>query len=286
MLTIPKDDTFINQSAVSDRIVHHSLYQYLYRLWDKTFIDDSYSCRLNKGTHKGVLRLSKFARKISKNYTNTCFVLKCDIKKFFDSVDHQILLGLLETKIQDSGILRLFAGIVNSFHSKVGCGKGIPLGNLTSQIFANIYLNGLDQFIKHKLRVKYYIRYADDFILLSSDRKYLSKLIPKIDDFLKKRLKLSLHLGKTKIRKLSWGIDFLGYRILPYVVLPSTKTKQRIFRKVRVKLENLKSNKLSDFSFSQTIQSYLGYFSHASAYKLSRKIKELEFLRKGNQAII
>lgn len=153
----------IHKAQVPDRIIHHLLYKYLYELFDKTFIFDSYSCRENKGTHKGVKRLEKFARIVSKNYTRDCWALKLDIKKFFASVDHNILMNLLKRKINDPDILWLLKEVIDSFP------KGIPLGNLTSQVFANIYMNELDQFIKHKLKIKYHLRYADDFLVLFND---------------------------------------------------------------------------------------------------------------------
>ncbi|MGH8916864.1 MAG: reverse transcriptase domain-containing protein, partial [Actinomycetes bacterium] len=167
----------IHKAQVKDRIVHHLLYQYLYSLFDKTFIYDSYSCRVEKGTHKGVERLAQFSRIVSRNYSSTCWALKCDIRKFFASVDHQILLTLLKDKKEDSDILWLLSQIIDSFQSDRGKGSGIPLGNLTSQVFANIYMNELDQFVKHTLKIKYYIRYADDFVLLSNNKDDLLKLI-------------------------------------------------------------------------------------------------------------
>jgi len=138
-------------------------------LFDDTFIYDSYSCRLKKGTHRGLERLEVYTRKVSQNYSVDCWALKGDIKKFFASVDHRVLLLLLEGKIQDEDIIWLLRQGIDSFHSERGESKGIPLGNLTSQIFANVYMNELDQFIKHELKVKYYLRYADDFLLLSTD---------------------------------------------------------------------------------------------------------------------
>ena len=255
----------IHKACVSDRIVHHLLYKYLYNLFDKNFIYDSYSCRLKKGTHRGVRRLSLFIRKVSKNYTGYCWVLKCDIKKFFATIDQEILLNLLKKKIGDINIIRLLKEIVESFNSGLEKGKGIPLGNLTSQIFANIYMNELDQFIKHNLKIKHYLRYADDFVILSENRNYLEGLIFKISDFLESNLKLSLHENKVVISKYTHGIDFLGYIVLPYIILPRTKTRKRMFRKLKEKI-NLSN-------FNQSLQSYLGYFSHANSHDLAKEVK-------------
>lgn len=249
----------IHKAQVKDRIVHHLLYRYLYRLFDKSFIYDSYSCRLNKGTHKGVKRLEKFIRIISKNYTKNCWCLKLDIRKFFASIDHQTLIHLLEKKVKDNDILWLLKEVIDSFP------LGIPLGNLTSQIFANIYMNELDQFVEHNLKVKYYIRYADDFIILSDYKNTLQRLIITIEDFLKEELHLKLHPKKIILRRVDWGIDFLGYIILPHYILPRTKTKRRIFKKL--------SEKINQSNFNQSLQSYLGYLSHANAYRITQELK-------------
>lgn len=266
----------IHKASVLDRIVHRLLYTFLYKLFDKSFIHDSYSCRLGKGTHKGVKRLEKFVRKVSKNYTSSCWALKCDIKKFFASIDHQILLNLLKKKIKDKNILWLLSEVIESFSGEgalVSQGvplrgyKGIPLGNLTSQIFANVYLNELDQFVKHKLKVRYYLRYADDFIFLSWDKDTLQRTIVPIGDFLKDKLRLDLHPNKIIIRRLDNGIDFLGYIVLPHYILPRTKTKKRIFRKLK--------EKIGLGNFNQSLQSYLGYLRHANSFELSEKIRNL-----------
>lgn len=255
----------IHKASVQDRVVHHLLYTYLYPLFNSTFIYDSYSCRLEKGTHKGILRLEKFTRIVSQNYTQPCWALKLDIKKFFANIDYEILIKLLHQKIKDPDILWLLANVINSFNSDSGAGKGIPLGNLTSQIFSNIYMNELDQFIKHQLRIKYYIRYADDFVILSPDKRNFDLYISSIKEFLTTRLKLELHPKKIIIRKLEWGIDFLGYIVLPHYILPRTKTKRRIFTKLE--------SKITDENFNQSLQSYLGYLSHSNSYKLTQKLK-------------
>ncbi len=263
----------IHKANVQDRVVHHLLYNYLYKLFDKTFIYDSYSCRLNKGTHKAANRLEQFTRKVSGNYTRSCWVLKCDIKKFFSSIDHSMLIALFNKKIKDEDIIWLLKQAVESFPPKQpdrlfsACsgGPGMPLGNLTSQIFANIYLNELDQFIKHKLKIKYYLRYADDFLLLSPDKNYLYQYIDTLKIYLKNYLKLQLHPEKVFIRKLEWGIDFLGYIVLPHYTLPRTKTRRRMFKKLK--------EKISTDSFNQALQSYLGYLQHANSFELTQSLK-------------
>lgn len=259
----------IHKASVPDRIIHNAVISVLEPIFDKSFIFDSYSCRKSKGTHRAVKRLFSFIRKTSKNYTESCFCLKMDIKKFFENIDHNILVNLIERKIEDKNCLRLIGTILKSFSED----KGVPIGNLTSQLFANIYLNELDQFVKHKLRIKYYIRYADDFVIMSRNYDFLKELIIKIDKFVKEKLSLSLHENKIIIRKYSQGIDFLGYILLPHYILPRTKTKRRILKKIEIKIEKLNSGKISGNSFDQTIQSYFGYLNHTNTYILCQKIK-------------
>lgn len=251
----------IHKAQVRDRIVHHLLYKYLYAIFDQTFICDSYSCRMGKGTHRAVKRLERFARAVSKNYSQNCWALKLDIKKFFTSVDHEILKSLIAKKIKDEEILWLIGKVIKSFP------KGIPLGNLTSQIFANIYLNELDQFVKHKLKIKHYLRYADDFLILNRNRESLLHCFETVKCYTKDQLNLKLHPQKVIFRKFSWGIDFCGYVVLSHYILPRTKTKRRIINKIT------KGN-----ITKQSLQSYLGYFTHASSYRLQENLRNVYFL--------
>ena len=241
----------IHKATVKDRILHHAVFRILYPIFDKTFIFDSYSCRLKKGTHKAVKRLECFLRKISRNNSKITFALKCDIRKFFDSVNQDILLNLIKKKIKDEDTIWLIERIIKSFE------KGLPLGNVTSQLFANIYLNELDWFVKQDLRERYYLRYCDDFIILGEDRDYLEKLSEKINDFLKSKLKLELHQDKIITRKYKQGIDFLGYVVRPHCITLRTRTKKRIFK--RVGCNNL--------------QSYLGILKYCRGYKIKRRLK-------------
>ena len=167
----------IHKATVRDRLLHHAIYRILYPYFDKKFIYDSYSCRDSKGTHRAMDRFRKFSGKISRNNTKTFWVLKCDIRKFFASVDHAILKEILVRHINDQDILWLLDKIIDSFP------KGLPLGNLTSQLLVNIYMNKFDQWIKHIMKVKYYIRYADDFVILNTDKDYLLEFTSKISDF-------------------------------------------------------------------------------------------------------
>ncbi|MFH0912056.1 MAG: reverse transcriptase/maturase family protein [Patescibacteria group bacterium] len=255
----------ISKSGIRDRLLHHAIYRVLYPCFDKTFIYDSYSCRNRKGTHKSFIQLQKFVRKISKNYTQPCFALKSDIRKFFDSIDHKILMDLLKERINDEQLLDLLQNIINSFEHSPS--RGIPLGNLTSQLFANVYLDPLDKFAKHYLKAKHYLRYADDFMFLSSDRNELIGYLLEVNQFIKTQLKLNIHPNKIHLRKFNWGIDYVGYVALPHYSIPRRKTAQRIFKKIRQLLKKGELDKLA-----KAIPSYLGYLGHANAYKLQNDL--------------
>jgi len=261
----------IHKAVVKDRIVHHALFKVLNPIFESTFISDSYSCRKDYGTHKGFKKLVSYSRKVSKNYTQNCWALKCDIKRFFDSVDHDILLGLIKLKIKDPDIMWLLEEIIRGFEMEKS--KGIPIGNLTSQLFSNIYLNEFDQFIKKELKVKHYVRYADDFIILDQSRKALLSAIEDIKIFLDQRLKLSLHPRKVSLRKLTWGFDFVGYVALPHHQVVRTKTKKRIFRKITWKIKDYKLREIEVVTLNQSIQSYFGILKHADTFEIEENLR-------------
>ncbi|MCC7160638.1 group II intron reverse transcriptase domain-containing protein [Candidatus Nomurabacteria bacterium] len=257
----------IHKTTVRDRLLHHAIYRILYSYFDKKFIHDSYSCRINKGTHKATNRFRDFSRKVSKNNTRTCWILKCDIRKFFANIDHNILKEILSKGIFDTNILWLLNRVIDSFSSMStnpaiaeNVDKGLPLGNLTSQLLVNIYMNEFDQFVKRELKVKYYIRYADDFVILSDNKKYLNIVLEKMKEFLKNKLKLQMHPGKVFIKTLASGVDFLGWVNFSKHRILRTTTKRRM-------LKNLKQNPKEE-----TKQSYLGMLSHGNTRKLKRKI--------------
>ena len=233
----------IHKATVRDRVLHHAVFYVLNHIFEPTFINDSYSCRIGKGTHKGVEKVADMIRVVSKNDTHPCYALKCDVRKFFDSVDHITLLSILRIKIKDINLMRLIEEIVRSYTSDVGSftresktlplfNKGIPLGNLTSQIFANIYMNEFDQFVKHVLKIKHYARYTDDFLIISENKKYLEKVLPRLQLFLLEKLKLELHPNKVTIRKHHKGIDFLGYVIFPHYRLLQRKKQERELQEI------------------------------------------------------
>lgn len=148
----------------------------------------------------------------------------------------------------------------------------MPIGNLTSQIFANIFLDKFDWFIKKQLRIKHYFRYADDFVIVDPDLEYLNCFIKLIEDFLNTKLDLKLHPQKVEIRKFRQGIDFLGYVILPHYIALRTKTKKRMFRKIKENKAKLDQDLISRDSFNQSLQSYYGILKHCNSYKLKREL--------------
>jgi retron-type reverse transcriptase len=258
----------IHKALVRDRLLHHAIYRILYLYFDTKFIHDSYSCRINKGTHKAINRFRDFNRKVSKNNTRTCFVLKCDIKKFFANIDHAILKKILEKHIKDKNILWLLSRVIDSFSShpidKTYVVRGLPLGNLTSQLLVNIYMNEFDQFAKRELKVKYYIRYADDFVILNNDKNYLHDLLSRIAGFLEQELKLKLHPDKVFVKTIASGVDFLGWVNFPHHRVLRTATKKRMFRNIKDKAGK-----------RETVQSYLGFLKHGDAYKLRQRIYDI-----------
>lgn len=253
----------IHKASVRDRLLHHAIHRKLYLFFDKRFISDSYSCRVGKGTHKAMDNFRAYAYRVSKNHTHTTWVLKCDIRKFFASVDQKILMDIVARHIHDSDTVWLINQIVSSFNSGTS-GKGLPLGNLTSQLLVNIYMNDFDQFAKHTLKAKYYIRYVDDFVFLSRDKKWLASLIPRIADFLDTKLALTLHPEKVYIKSFASGVDFLGWVHFPDHRVLRTAAKRKMLRTVK---EN-KGNR-------ETVQSYLGLLSHGNAEKLRMEVERV-----------
>ena len=257
----------IHKASVRDRLLHHAVYRILYSYFDKRFIFDSYSCRNIKGTHRAMNRFRDFALKVSKNNSRTCWVLKCDIRKFFASIDHEILHTVIKRHDVDADTCWLIERIVGSF-SSTQTGKGLSLGNLTSQLLVNIYMNEFDQYMKHTIKIKYYIRYADDFVILSDKKEELELLLILIDKFLKEKLALSLHPDKVYIKTFASGVDFLGWVHFPYHRVLRTSTKRKMFRKLR---ESQKE---------ETVLSYLGMLSHGNGYNLRCKLDDNNFLDK------
>lgn len=254
----PRD---IHKAPVRDRLLHHAIYRILYPFFDKRFVSDSFSCRKDKGTHRALERFACFIRKEGRNNTRQCWVLKCDIRKFFANIDHTILVSILEKYIKDENVLWLCGQVIGSFYPEGKENRGLPLGNLTSQLFANIYMNEFDWYVKRVLKIKCYVRYADDFVICSSDKNVLEKLIPIIDVFLEERLHLSIHKDKISIKTISSGVDFLGWVHFPDHRVLRTATRRKMERKLH-RSEN-----------QRVYDSYFGLLRWGNTKKIVAKIK-------------
>lgn len=266
----------IHKASVRDRVLYQAVYRVLYQIFDPSFIFHSYSSRNHKGTHSGVASFETYIRQVSKNYRKGGYVVKCDIRKFFDSIDHNILFGLIKKKVKDSNHLELIWEIIDSFsvnlETKDGR-KGLPLGNVTSQLFANIYMNELDQYVKRELKAKRYVRYCDDFVIVSESKLYLEFCVKTIGKFCHEKLFLDLHPRKVIFRKINQGIDFLGYVMLPHRRVLRTKTIKRMLKKIK-NLKILNDSGLVNETFIESsVQSYLGVLSHCKSEKVKEHIK-------------
>lgn len=261
----------ISKSDFRDRIVHHVICNVIEQMFDKTFIYDNYANRIGKGAFKAIERFDQFKRKVSKNNTIICYVLKADIKHYFETVDHELLMLILEKKINDARVLKLIRNILSNYNTKEP-GKGMPLGNLTSQFFANVFLNELDQYVKHKLKVKHYIRYVDDFVILHTSKEKLAELKENIDGFLRIKLKLSLHPDKSKIIRLSEGAGFLGFRIFFYHKLIRKKNLRKFEKKFEEMKRLYKEGVIDREIVMDKFEGWLAYISHGNTYKYSKHL--------------
>ncbi len=273
-----------------DRIVQWSLYQYLNPIYDKLMIEDSYACRKGKGSHKAAARLQYWMRKVQRKPGGGYYYLKLDISKYFYRVDHGILLEILSRRIKDERLMYFIREIVNSRAEPFGLprGKGpdetlpeewlydvgMPIGNLTSQLFANIYLNELDQYCKHKLKARYYIRYMDDVIILAPDKQALHSWKANIEYFLNNELALDLN-NKTTIRPVSMGVEFVGVRIWTTKMKLRKSTVRRIKREFKKICRRLVAGSLTRESFERRVASINGLLEHTDTYKLRTRLNEI-----------
>lgn len=278
-----------------DRIVHHLVVRKLEEYWENQFIYDSYACRKEKGNLAAVDRLHHFMLSVSNNNNETAYFLQCDIKNFFMTIDKNILWkfveqGLIEQFKNDNSNFNKYAKLTKQiiFHDPTKnyinksaesewkyvsvekrlenseVDKGIPIGNLTSQFFANIYLNGFDHFVKHTLKCKYYVRYVDDFVLIDKDRNKLKEWKKLIEEYLMKNLELNLK-SDSKLSSLSCGINFLGYvqhihyRLVRRRVINTFKKKIEYYGKIEKNYENI-------VKLRATLNSYLAIFNNANGF--------------------
>ena len=284
-----------------DRVIHHFIYNYISPIFEKTFINDSYSCRKGKDTHYGIKRIDHFIRSCSQNYTKNCYILKLDIKGYFMAMNKTLLfekikkelvkqkhkidfdlplvLYLIEKTMYNDpkenckikGKKTDWVGLPESkslFFAKKDC--GLPIGNLTSQLFGNIYMNELDHWIKKELGINYYGRYVDDFVLVHNDKEYLKSLIPILSNFLLSALKLTLHPRKIYLQHYSKGVQYLGAIIKPHRIYIASRTKGNFYNAIEKQnkiARNHKPTKKEQQAFLSSINSYLGIIKHYKTYK-------------------
>lgn len=287
-----------------DRVLHHFIINKLNPLFEKEFIFDSYSCRVDKGTHLGINRVYSFINECSKKYTADCYILKLDLQGFFMHINRQLLFNNLEQFINKKYhqtdkalVLRLCRKIIfndptknclikgskkdweglpdnkSLFHSASNC--GLPVGNLTSQVFANYYMNEFDHFLKTKLNIHYYGRYVDDFIIVHEDKDYLKSIIPVLADYLHTRLGLTLHPKKIYLQHYSKGVNFLGTVIKPDRIYIGNRTKGNFYAAIQKQNELIRQNKpdkAAQSNFLSSMNSYLGMMKHYKTYKIRKKM--------------
>ena len=270
----------ISKSDFRDRIVHHAICNIIEPLFDKTFIYDNAANRKGKGNLFAVKRFSFFMKKVSRNgkcngwFNNNQvkgYCLKADIKHYFQEIDHDILLEIIKRKIKCKKTLWLIGRVIErerETSDDLLTNKGMPLGNLTSQFFANVYLNELDQFVKHKLKIKYYIRYVDDFVILYTSKKQLANWKKEIENFLKEKLKLELHPDKSKIINLSHGIDFVGFRNFYYYKLLRKRNVKNMKRKIGL----FNEGEISLKKLLESLEGWSAYARWADSYNLRKKL--------------
>ena len=275
------------------------IYLLLKPYFDRRFIEDSYACRIGKGSHKAVQRLQYWLRKIDRKPGPGWYYLKLDISKYFYRVNHDVLMEILGRHIKDERLMNLIDKIINNPNEPFGLppGKGpedvepeewlydvgMPIGNLSSQLFANIVLNELDQHAKHKMKVRYYIRYMDDAILLAQDKKTLHRWKEEIQAFLRDRLKLELN-RKTAIRPVRMGIEFVGVRVWSTHILLRKSTTRRLMRETKAIAEKRARGEMSEGDFARRVVSIRGVLDHACTgalrWKLDKAVTEMERRRK------
>lgn len=250
-------------APIRDRVVHHAVCNVTGEIWDKTLIEDTYACRTGKGTHRAVARAQEFSRKFK-------YFLQCDIRHYFETLDHSVLKRIIESKIKDRELLALLDVIIDQPLAGSENGKGIPIGNLTSQYFANLYLGWLDHFVKDTLRVKGYVRYMDDFILFADDKSALHGWLYEIKNFLRRKLKLELKENPI-IAPTACGLSFLGFRVFPETVSLRGENWRGFQRRVKLREKDFRRGKIKESVLAKSIQSIIAHISKADALKARRK---------------
>lgn len=257
----------IEKSRYMDRVVHRWIVDnFLLDLYVTSFIYHSYACLQGRGTLRAVKAVQK-GMKHCKEIWGEYYVLKIDVRKYFQSIDKDILYNIITRKIKDEKLLWLIREIIYSSPSK----KGVAIGNYTSQIFANIYLNELNQYIKRKLKVKYYYRYMDDSIVLAKTKEEAKYILAKITKFLKEKLELELN-SKTQIFKNKQGVNFCGYKINEYRLKIRDRGKKQLKKKIKYLKYEIKKGRMSSSDAQKYLCGHLGYIRYANVYNLTNKL--------------
>ena len=247
-----------------DRVVHHALCAALEPVFETRYIFDSYACRKNKGAHRAVARAQQFAR-------SSRYFLKCDIRKYFDSVPHGRVKALLGRQFKDRRFLALLGCIVDHNAPNHEPGRGIPIGNLTSQYLANVYLDQLDHFVKEQLHIKRYLRYMDDFLCFSDDKSVLQEALYAMDGFLDAHLALALKQEKCYVAPVSQGLPFLGMRLYPGTIRVSRPSLVRCRRKLKRREKAFQERRITEEAMIQSVGSLIAHISHADTVTLRRQ---------------
>ncbi len=271
----------ISAAPYRDRVVHHALCNIVLPIFERTYIDDTYANRLGYGTHRALRRFTSFAR-------SSRYILQCDIKKYFPSIDHEILKTLLRRKIKCKDTLWLLDTIIDNSNPQIPIieyfsgddlltpllrRRGLPVGNLTSQFFGNVYLNGFDHFIKEQLNVSKYVRYVDDFALFSDDRSFLAEARLAMEEYLAS-LRLKLHPAKSQLFETRHGANFLGFRILPDRIRVRTENLRRAKRRLKRLKTEYAEGKIELEHVSRSIRSWIAHLKHGDTWRLRTKIFE------------
>lgn len=259
----------IHKASVVDRIVHHAVVNVIEPIVDRTFIYDSWSCRKGKGTTRSIDRCHILLNRLSNHGTRMVWVLHCDIRKFFHSIDHEILLTILRQKLSDGRMLNLCKQIIDSFS------PGLPLGNLTSQLFANVCMNALDHYVKEVLRIPVYLRYSDDLLFASRDRDELFEVLGRVELFLHQNRKLTLHPHKISLRPFHHGNDWLGAVLYPGYRVMRTKTKKRVLERVDGVIHEYMDNFAVFDQYRSTLASYAGLAGVCGERELAKYLAEV-----------
>ncbi|MBW4615531.1 MAG: RNA-directed DNA polymerase [Desmonostoc vinosum HA7617-LM4] len=269
----------ISAAPYRDRVVHHALCNIITPIFERTLIADTYANRLGFGTHRALRRFTEFSR-------SSRYILQCDIRKYFPSIDHNILKTIVRRKIKCPNTLWLIDTIIDNSNEQeniveyfpgddlfapIQHRRGLPIGNLTSQFFANIYLNSFDHFVKEKLQARKYIRYVDDFAIFAEDRNFLVDARQAIEEYLV-TLRLKIHPVKSQLFETKHGVNFLGFRILPDYIRVRTENLRRSRRRLRQMQIDYAQGKINLEQVLQSLQSWVAHLEHGDTWHLRDKI--------------